>query len=103
MQLVGRLVVLLVRLIVLLGARQLVQRLEEFLILVEAAPTLINFWSESALLLFGLVEVYAGDLNPILLRLGVAQALQGFLLHLDALILAGEELPAPERGLCSVL
>ena len=78
-----------VGLIVLLRACQLVQRLEEFLVSVEAAAALIHFWSESALLLFSLDEVYAGNFNTVLLRLGVAKALKRFFLHLDALVLAG--------------
>ena len=65
------------------------QRLEEFLVSVEAAAALIHFWSEGALLLLSLDEVYAGNLDTILLRLSVAKALKRFFLHLDALVLAG--------------
>ena len=53
-ELVSGLVVFLVCLKVLLGTRQLMQRLKQFLVLAESTPVLIHFWSKGALLLFSL-------------------------------------------------
>ena len=82
MQLIRLFVVFLIREVVLLGPRQLMQRFEQLLILREAAPRLIHTRRKGALLLLGLLEVDLCDFYPALLRLIIGQTVEALLLLL---------------------
>lgn len=64
LKLVRLLVVLLVREVVLLGARQLVQGLEELLVFGESTTLLVHCRGERALLLLRLFQIDLGHLDP---------------------------------------
>ena len=80
LQLIGRLIVLLISLVVLLGTRQLVQRFEELLVLCKATAALVHTRSEGAFLLLGFFEVDLGYLDPPLLGLVVSESIKDPLL-----------------------